>query len=616
MGNIRMMKKRIYLLIITGVLILAVIAVLVIEKYIDKNVFCGRQEDLQKLMLTDREMKKEEIEKDCASVEEDAWKESDGFTVWDEKAGKEQNISLTSCNLEYETEQVRVYSYLGMMSALYILTPEGELTYRVKGFRNFWLDEEKEALYLLEEKETIQVRKIDLSPDRLLEESVLLDRDGFETLLADTYGLLRQAQQETFSGLQADLFCQEEDGKLFLGGRASGILQEAGREYEIVYEIDRESEAVSARGYLQDLAIAPLFQEFLLHNLTVPNPLEPDTKLGKELGFFDDEIYLSGSGTFHKRFAVLENSKDGRQELFFRMMQTNGEEDLIYILAQEKGRLVCRDVLSTTFFEASENQKKAREHHLQEAGWLDCASFFEIPAKYCGEYLSREEVFATVAEGDLSVVDRKPFDPEWMMRNLETTCNEGDSRRLVGCDIDGDGFKELLLLLKYDYEEYERIGFILDYRNGRAVCVYLDCFDVTEWLILGEAGRLVHCSFRNNGRCFYYGFYECTLNAGGIQELDDTGNATEVCCVERIDETGMGLWWWEGQRPEITQPGTYFTRIYQDHEAEGGGGEWKKELVSEEEFLEAYTELTGEERVWSEVLTVMNLEDMRSSGGG
>lgn len=579
-----MKKKRIYLIGMIAALMLAVTVVL---------TGCGAKQDIDRNVVRnvreDREPK-------------EPWKAAEGFTVWDEKEKKEKDIPLDYCNPEYETEYVMVYSYLGIAPTIHILTPKGEMTYPIK---NFWMDKEKEALYLLEEKETIQVRKIELSPEQLLHESVLLDRDEFETLLADTYGIIEPQQQEIFCNLQADLFCQEEDGSLFLGGRVSGIWQANDRKYEIVYEIDRESEAVSARGYLQDLEIEPLFQEFLLHNLTVENPLKEEIGLGKELGFFDDKIYLSKAGIFYKRFAVLENGKDGQQELLFRMVPENGEEDFIYIFAQEKGRLICRDILSTTSFAPSENQKKAQEYHVYEARWLDCAAFFEIPTQICGTYLRREEVFAAVKEGDLSVVSRKPFDPEWMMRRLEAAYGEGDSRRLAGCDIDGDGFDELLLLIQYDYEEYEQIAFILDYRNGGAVCTYLAGTDVTEWLILGEGDKLVHCSFRNNGRCYYYGFYECTLNAGGIQELDYAGKATEVCYVFELDSLGMGLWWWKGQQPEITQPGIYFTRVYRDDEIEGGR---KKELVSEEAFRKTYTELTGEEEVWGSVLGVINLQ--------
>lgn len=127
---------------------------------------------------------------------------------------------------------------------------------------------------------------------------MVLDRDGFEALIADTYGILQQADQEVFRDLYADLFCLKEAGELFLGGRGLGVQKETNQTFEIMYEIDRENGAVSARGYLQDLALAPLFQEFLFHNLTVENPEGGDAELGENLSFFDDEIYLAETGVF------------------------------------------------------------------------------------------------------------------------------------------------------------------------------------------------------------------------------------------------------------------------------------------------------------------------------
>lgn len=531
------------------------------ETYIDRNVFRGTKEELRELTVL---------------------------------CGEEESIPLENCNLEYDTEQVSVYSY-GIYSdespyllhLLFLLTPEGKTVYPVK---NFWVDQEREAVWLLEEEEALQVRKIDLSPEHFPEESVVLDRDGLETLLADTYGISRQAGQEAFGGLHVNLFCQKEEGEPFLGGRFSGIAKETGREFEIVYEIDRESGAVSARGYLQDLAIAPLFQEFLLHNLTVENPLGQDSELGESLGFFDDENYLRKAGAFCKQFAVVENSENGQQELLFRMRQTEGEAEWIYVLEEEQDRLVCKDILT---------------YPLNEVRWLDCASFFEIPTENCKEYLSRDEVFSAVEAGDFSVVVSKPFDPEELARELEMAYEVGnrDSRRTVRRDIDGDGSPELLLLRKYDFEEWERIEFILDYRNGRAVCVYLDWCDGMEWLLLGKDDRLIHCSNSSSSYCMYYGFRECTLNAGGIKSIDYIGNGVEACNVHQYGEAGQGFWWWEGQHPEITEGGVYFTRTYEENTAEGR--EIKKELISREEFAEAFTELTGEEQVWKELLSDM-----------
>lgn len=523
------------------------------ETYIDRNVFRGTKEELRKLTVS------------CGEEEEEE---------------KKEIMPLEYCNLLYETEQVRVYSYLEMTPTLFVVTPEGETVYPVK---NFWMDQEQGVLWVLEEEESPRVREINLNADRFLEESVILDRDGLEALLADTYGIVRQADQEIFGNLRVNLFCQKEEGEPFLGGRVSGVFGEPGQEYEIVYEIDRESRAVSARGYLQDLAIAPLFQEFLVHNLTVPDPMGKDVE----------------GGALGRQFAVV-NRESGEQELLFRSRQEEGEEG-IYILAQEQGKLVCRDIFMPNFADDPANKKEAQAYHIEEATWLDCASFFEIPTENRKEYRSREEVFAAVEEGDFSVVERKPFDPERLAEELEMAYGDGTSRRTIRCDIDGDGFEELLILNQYKDEEWERIDFILDYRNGGAVCLYYDWCDGMEWLLLGKDNRLVHCSCSNSSYCTYYGFQECTLNARGIKEIDYIGNGVEACNVHQRGEGDQGFWWWSGQQPEITEEGVYFTRTYKENTAEGS--KTKKELISREEFAKAFTELTGEERVWDKIMT-------------
>ena len=354
-----------------------------------------------------------------------------------------------------------------------------------------------------------------------------------------------------------------------------------------MYEIDRESRAVSARGYLQDLAIAPLFQEFLVHNLTVPNPMGKDVE----------------GGALGRQFAVV-NRESGEQELLFRSRQEEGEEG-IYILAQEQGKLVCRDIFMPNFADDPANRKEAQAYHIEEATWLDCASFFEIPTENCKEYRSREEVFAAVEEGDFSVVERKPFDPERLAEELEMAYGDGISSRTIRCDIDGDGFEELLLLNQYKGEEWERIDIILDYRNGGAVCLYYDWCDGMEWLLLGKDNRLVHCSCSLSSYCTYYGFQECTLNARGIKEIDYIGNGVEACNVHQRGEGDQGFWWWSGQQPEITEEGVYFTRTQAENTDRDGNGGRKKELISRDEFFTAFTELTGERQVWSEILTNM-----------
>ena len=227
----------------------------------------------------------------------------------------------------------------------------------------------------------------------------------------------------------------------------------------------------------------------------------------------------------------------------------------------------------------------------------------EVPSEEKGaenskEYKSRDEVFAAIEDGDFSVVASNYSDLERIVESLEMGYeSDGDVRRFERCDIDGDGFDELLFLIQYEFEDYERIDFILDYRNGSAVCIYYDWCDGNEWLSLGNAGQLIHCSYSNNGSCTYYGFYECTLNAKGIKDIDYTGYGIEVCDVYESGESG--LWWWSGQQPEITQTGVYYTKVRAKSAEEindtGTADGWVKELITKEQFDKEYKELTGKD---------------------
>ncbi|MDE6389369.1 MAG: hypothetical protein K2L82_16435 [Lachnospiraceae bacterium] len=571
------------------------------EKYIDMNVFRGTREELEKLFVQGEGAEAE------TSLEESEFDGTDSSLPDGEKEAIEKELEREllagHCNLEYDTGQIQVYSYLGKECALYILAPEDKTV--IYPIQSFWVDEELEAIWLLEKTGKIQIRKMDLRQEHFLDAVLILDEEEMETLIAGIYGLFKKEDKAAFWDLYAVMSGREEEnGQFFLGGTVAGVYKETNKEFEITYEIDRESGEVNAKGYLQALALRPLYQEFLFHNLTVENPFaENKSRLGKDLSFFDEEVYLSEDGNFRKQFAVTDMDEGGAQELFFRLKRADGKEEIIYVLAEEKGNLICKDILN-----ADKGTVK----------WFDCESFLEIPTENCTEYKSRDEVFTAVCEGDFSVVVSKYCDPDRMVESLEMTYeSEGDSRRTQRCDIDGDGFDELLLLIKYEFEDYERIGFILDYRNGRAICIYLDWCDGNEWLFLGKEGKLIHCSSGNNGACNYYGLRECTLNARGIKDIDYTGYGIEVCDVYELDESG--LWWWEGQQPEIEQTGIYFTEVRSKSAEEindtGTAEGWIKELIAKEQFLEKYKELLGEDFVLGIDLEKVNIVCTNIGGG-
>ncbi|MDE6845459.1 MAG: hypothetical protein K2J99_06795 [Lachnospiraceae bacterium] len=561
------------------------------EKYIDMNVFRRTREELEKLIVRG--------EGAGLSSEEAGFEDADNSLPDDEEESVEKKIekefTAGHCNLVYDGGWMQVYSYLGMKNALYVLTPESKTV--IYPVQNFWVDQEQESVWILEDNEELQIRRMDLRQDHFLEDTLILDAEAMEALIADTYGLFMEEERAVFWDSYAGLSGSEENGQISLGGIMSGVYKETNEEFEIVYEIDRESGEVSAKGYLQNLGLHPLYQEFLFNNLTVNNLFAGnETKLGKNLSFFDDKNYLSESGDFQKQFALVDVDEDGRDEMLFRLKQTDGTEELVYVLAEEKDMLICRDIVRTGSAYGSDNKEETENFKEGMIRWFDCASFLEIPAENCKDYKSREEVFASVEEGDFTVVARKYADPDIIIEELEMAYeSDGDSRRIERCDIDGDGFDELLLLSKYEFEDYERIGFVLDYRNGRAICTYLDWCDGNEWLLLGNEGKLIHCS--SSGSCDYYGLMECTLNARGIKDIDYTGYGIEVFGIYEPVESG--LWWWEGQQPEITQRGIYFAKVRpknaEEIEDAGTADGWVKKLISKEQFLEEYAELTGED---------------------
>lgn len=564
------------------------------EQYIDMNVFRGTEEELKNLLVWSEA-------EDC-SVEETASNDSGDGAQSEEDAALqreiEEEILAGRCNLVYETEQTQIYSHNDTNGfALYVRIPEkATVIYPVQ---NFWVDEEQQAVWLLDHHEEIQIRKVNLRQGYVPEETLVFDESGIEAMIADTYGLVREEGQAVFRDLHAVMSGKEENGNVYLGGTVSGVYKETNKKFEIVYEIDRASGEVGVKGYLQDLEILPLYQEFLLHNLTVENPfVTAESILGKELSFFDDEVYLSGTGKIDKQFALTDENEDGMQELVFRLVQAEGKEEINYVLAETQGKLLCKDIWIVDASDEPEDVGIEQSYMSSAVKWYDCASFIEIPAEECKEYKSRDEVYAAVEAGDFSVVTRKYADPDRIVESLKEAYElDGDTRRTARCDIDGDGFDELLLLIQYEFEDYERIDFILDYRNGRAVCTYYDWCDGNEWLLLGSEGKLIHCISSNNGSCKYYGLKECILNAGGIKEIDYTGYGIEVCDVNEPSESG--LWWWDGQKPEITQRGIYFAEVRTKNEEEindtGTAVGWVKKLIAEEQYLEKYKELTGED---------------------
>lgn len=207
------------------------------EQYIDMNVFRGTEEELKNLLVWSEA-------EDC-SVEETASNDSGDGAQSEEDAALqreiEEEILAGHCNLVYETEQTQIYSHNDTNGfALYVRIPEkATVIYPVQ---NFWVDEEQQAVWLLDHHEEIQIRKVNLRQGYVPEETLVFDESGIEAMIADTYGLVREEGQAVFRDLHAVMSGKEENGNVYLGGTVSGVYKETNKKFEIVYEIDRQAE--------------------------------------------------------------------------------------------------------------------------------------------------------------------------------------------------------------------------------------------------------------------------------------------------------------------------------------------------------------------------------------
>lgn len=299
--------------------------------------------------------------------------------------------------------------------------------------------------------------------------------------------------------------------------------------------------------------------------------------------YYPPDVTMNGAWSFwqYTDTAVLEGYEGTEKYIDLNVFRGTKEELEMLLIHKEES-------------EAFRAQNDA-DHTMQEISP-------DVPEKSRGESRSREEVFEAVENGDFSVVIAKDGDPDRLVEGLEDSYEmyinwDVTSTRFERCDINEDGLEELVFFIQYDFEDHEQIEFILEYRNGSAICTYYDWCDGNECLILGDQEKLIHCLYSDNGFCSYSGYYECTLNTKGIKDLDYTGCGLEICNVYSLEENG--LWWWTEQLPEITKEGIYYVRVRAETDEEmnrdGSVGGLIKELITQEEFLEEYKELTGKE---------------------
>lgn len=142
------------------------------------------------------------------------------------------------------------------------------------------------------------------------------------------------------------------DGQDLGGAAQENNIGQAGEEKEEMHdgmdtglEMDTEPLQESAKAFLADFDIHPLYAAFLRNEISVKNPFVPEDSDYSELSFFDDRDYEDEHLVFRKSFSLVDVNGDGNAELVFRMIDSPSE--LMYILGVCDNELICFDILLT-----------------------------------------------------------------------------------------------------------------------------------------------------------------------------------------------------------------------------------------------------------------------------
>lgn len=335
----------------------------------------------------------EAVAEETISQMEKSATEEDRFVFSD------REILFKDCVCEYEKDGGLVYSYFvedkdspdsDGYYILYIRTPSDALPMTVSA-ESFLINSDAHCLYMIWSSDGVFTR---------VESVGLADGGGsfvmqtiysMEILIADAYGL---ETSDLGDGDFADLCVEltglyEENGRTFLQGRATGIYKSTGKSYSIEWEVDTDTGADSARAYLSDWEIHPLYAEFLRGERKVTTIMLQDIA-SDSLGFFDDrEVYEE---VYYKSFALVDVNHDDVLELIFQMH--NSPSELMYLLGIQGDELVCYDIFET--------------HTVHMGAWI----YVNGIVGWAQDYDGNEEIYYTYAN-DGSVLELIHFRKEW-----------------------------------------------------------------------------------------------------------------------------------------------------------------------------------------------------------
>lgn len=526
-----------------------------------------------------------------------ALKAPEDFTI-SEEDHTSQTIPLSHCNCRYEEDQLLVYTYDSPdQKCLYLASPEAEKI--IYPLTDYLIDQKQDIVWILEGKTEPQISRIDLRGNPYFSKKPVINDEHLKYLLADTYGISLESKETIFSNLEVSIF--KEKGKLqegVMSGMASAVLKETNKRYYIQFAFDCTTHV---KGYLQNLSLPSLYQEFLYYNLTVENPF---TQKGKrsELSFFDEVFYAAELTECIKRFALYDYDGDGKEELLFQIKSAAYQEELgmppdhevIYVLSRQGKNLVCIDIIENLRTQSSDGSKdkEAAAYLNQTAAWFNCETFCDIPEKSNGEFLSRNEVFSALERGDFSYAD---MGEKYSYIRKEDLTKENFS--FQRCDINQDGEEELVCQTTNELLEDKMVSYIFTCRNGKAHCIYFDGSDGNEWMTLSENGNLYY-NLIISAPYHVKAFYPCSIDAAGRKTID---SGLEIITI--YDAAG-GQMLRENypemveKYPEMMEKGTHYITVQQDHTDHSKDNGRKEEMISLHEFLEAYHMLTGS--VWTD----------------
>lgn len=262
-------------------------------------------------------------------------------------------ILFKDCICEYDKDGSYVYTYYVDDSAveaegyaIYIQTPED--TMEIFPVADYLVDRNAGCIYMIWGIQAFErVQGVEFVNG--IGSYKILGAYNMEELIAEAYGLELLNYDEDFDFIQAELTgLYEKDGKIVLRGKGSALYNAShnglGKIYSIEWEIDTETTHESAKAYLSDFDIHPLYTAFLLNQISVENPFVPEGyDYNTKLTYFDDRIDYDDR--FWKSFSLVDVNNDGNQELVFKMY--NSPSEVVYILGVQDEKLTCYDILVT-----------------------------------------------------------------------------------------------------------------------------------------------------------------------------------------------------------------------------------------------------------------------------